>query len=168
MSSELYRTGLFKTQENAVEARSLGIFGLPLSYKPRNFDGLKDGSAYAITIRYFSGYAPPNPVGFDNIRVILNGGYPQPIVLVCAVKVLNKLSINQFEVELDSIVQLGYNMGPRLQSDLCILHKDGSVRYRDTTTQQVEEYNQQFRPTWEFTRFPVLPSIVMGVGEGNY
>ena len=92
--------------------------------------------------------------------------------------VTSRLSINQVEVLLDTPVSLSYGgSGPRSELDRYILHKDGSVRFWrsklthdnarldiDYNTDEVCEWNDDYcRPHWEYTRFPVLPSVVYGV-----
>lgn len=158
------RLGLVKSQHDAVNERSVRGFGVPLTDPPRDlaFDELQVNSAYALTIRYFNGFIPPNPVDLDISQAVFSGGYAQPRVLMAATKVVSKVSINQLEVQLDCGVMLSHKSGPRTLSEHYILHRDGSVRYRDLQSGEVGEWAEQYRPTWEFTRFPVLCSVVVG------
>ena len=158
------RPGLVKTQQDKVNARSLAYFGVQLSNPPRHlaFDELVVGSAYSLTLRYAHGFVPLHPTQFD-IGKALGGGYAQPHVLVTAAKVVCKVSINQTEVELDTLVSLSHGSGPTQPFDHYVLHRDGSVRFWDHQTGEIREWNEGYRPTWEHTAFPVLPTVVGGL-----
>ena len=135
------------------------------------------GGVYPITLNYFGGYVPLEPRDHDISQAIFMGGHPQPHVLVTTAMVTRRISINQVEVCLDTPVRLGYGSGPRTQLDRFILHKDGCVRYWqskltydnalrdiDYDTDVVCEYSTPaLCPRWEYTLFPVLPSVVVGV-----
>ena len=159
------RPGLIQKQFDEVNGRSKAMFEQEISEAPPNaaFDELEVGQVYAVTLRYWNGLCVTLPGEMDRL-MILNHGYPQPQVAVVAAKVVRKVSLHQVEVELDGLVCLSHRSGPTVPSDFFVLHKDGSVRYWNPAGgDEVEEWGRQYRPTWEFTTFPVLPSLVHGV-----
>ena len=186
------RPGLLRTQQLTLDARAKVYYGQPTfsalldgalleppSTKQQDemdfCHTLLVGGVYPITLSYFGGYTPPEPKDHDISQATFMGGHAQPHVLVTAAMVTRRISINQVEVRLDTPVMLGSGSGPRTRLDRYILHRDGSVRYWqskltydnalhdiDYGTDVVCEYNT-LCPCWEYTHFPVLPSVVFGV-----
>ena len=190
--SFLCRQGLVRSQQLALNERAKLYFGqralldgnLLKPPTPDEQDGtefsrsLLVGGVYGLTLHYMGKYVPPFPKDHDISMHTFMGGHAQPHVLVTPAMVTRRLSINQVEVLLDTRVSLSYGgNGPRSELDRYILHKDGSVRFWqsktthrnaeldiDYDTDVVSEwYDECTRPRWEYTRFPVLPSVVYGV-----
>ena len=189
--SFLCRQGLVRSQQLALNERAKLYFGqralldgaLLKPPTPDEQDGtefsrsLLVGGVYGLTLHYMGKYVPPSPQDHDISMHIFMGGHAQPPVLVTPAMVTRRLSINQVEVLLDTRVSLSYGNGPCSELDRYILHKDGSVRFWqsktthsnaefdiDYDTDVVSEWCDNFtRPRWEYTRFPVLPSVVYGV-----
>ena len=185
------RQGLMRSQQLALDDRAKLYFGQhalldgALLEKPtaNEQDGtefsrsLLVGGVYGLTLHYMGKYVPPLPQEHDISVCTFMGGHPQPHVLVTPAMVTRRLSINQVEVLLDTRVSLSYGNGPRSELDRYILHKDGSVRFWQSKTTHAnaerdidydtdvvcEWSNECTRPRWEYTRFPVLPSVVHGV-----
>ena len=185
------RLGLVRSQQLALDDRAKLYFGQhalldgALLEKPtaNEQDGtefsrsLLVGGVYGLTLHYTGKYVPPSPQEHDFSVCTFMGGHAQPHVLVTPAMVTRRLSINQVEVLLDTRVSLSYGNGPRSELDRYILHKDGSVRFWqsktthanaerdiDYDTDVVSEWcDECTRPRWEYTRFPVLPSVVHGV-----
>jgi hypothetical protein len=136
------------------------------------------GGVYAITLHYMGKYVPPQPQEHDIAMATFMGGHGQPHVLVTPAMVTRMLDGDQVEVLLATPVSLSYGgNGPRSELDRYILHKDGCVRFWkskvthvnapldiDYDTDEVCEWSEYCcRPRWEYTSFPVLPSVVRGV-----
>lgn len=174
--SILARDGLTRSQQLVVNGRAEACFGSEagvlmqgsLLERPRSTDEVLVGGVYAVTLRYLGGYVPNDPKEHDISMAIFRGGHAQPRVLVAAAMVTRRVSLNQVEVRLDSRVMLSYGSGPRFSLDRYILHKDGDVRYWDGQYSSGEVPDGDvcewtLPPRWEFTQFPVLPSVVEGV-----
>ena len=134
------------------------------------------GGVYGLTLRYMGTYVPPSPQEHDISMQIFMGGHGQPHVLVTPAMVTRRLSTHDaVEVLLDTRVSLSYGDGPRSELDRYILHQDGRMLFWqsklkhanaeldiDYNTDVVcEWHNECTRPRWEYTRFPVLPSVVV-------
>ncbi len=117
-------------------------------------------------------YHAPDPKEHDIAEAVFKGGHPQPRILVAAAMATRRISVNQVEVLLDTPVMLSYGSGPRCRLDRYILHTDGCVRYWESQLKHgadnkekedvVCEWDRR-TPRWEFTSFPVLPSVVEGI-----
>ncbi len=184
------RLGLVQSQQLALDARSKECFGSRALLsggallEPPSDKELKEtdfsrllivGGVYAITLRYTGCYVPPQPRDHDITKATFMGGHAQEHVHVTPALVTRRISINQVEVLIDTPIRLSYGNGPRGWLDRYILHRDGCVRYWksklhsdnlekdvDYDTDVVCEWSSSV-PEWEFTRFPVLPSVVHGV-----
>jgi hypothetical protein len=187
--SFLCRQGLVRNQQLALDERAKLYFGqralldgnLLKPPTPDEQDGtefsrsLLVGGAYALTLHYMGTYVPPAPQEHDIAMHTFFGGHAQPHVLVTPAMVTRRLSIHQVEVLLDTRVSLSYGDGPRSELDRYILHQDGRMLFWqsklkhanaeldiDYNTDVVcEWHNECTRPRWEYTRFPVLPSVVV-------
>jgi hypothetical protein len=130
------------------------------------------GGVYNITLRYTGCYVPPHPERHDVEQCVFKGGHPQEHVHVTPAIVAARISINQVEVVIDTDVRLSCGNGPGSKLDRYILHRDGTVRYWqsklnalndvDYDNDVVNEWTSNV-PRWEFTKFPVLPSVVHGI-----
>jgi hypothetical protein len=184
------RLGLLQSQQLALDTRAMECFGSrallnggSLLEPPNDKElaatdfgsALLVGGVYAITLRYTGGYVPPKPRDHDIVVATFKGGHAQEHVHVTPALVTRRISINQVEVLIDDLVRLSYGSGPMGALDRYILHRDGCVRYWksklhsdnldsdvDYATDEVCEWLSCI-PRWEFTRFPVLPSVVHGV-----
>jgi hypothetical protein len=190
--SIIRRDGLIRTQKRAMLTRALRNFGPPalldggLLDPPSEEQQQADfscsflvGGVYALTLKYFNGYQVPEAEEkeHDISQNMSRGGHAQQHQLVTAAVVTRRISLNQVEVFMDTLVVLGYGSGPRTATNRYILHKDGCMRYWesknthanamaeiDYDNDTVSEWsNPEMRPRWEFTRFPVLPVVVHGV-----
>ena len=68
---------------------------------------------------------------------------------------------DEVEVELETQVCLSHGCGPTDLSNRYVLHRDGEVKYFRANGAIVSWSTS--KPRWEFTRFPVLPVVVLGM-----
>ena len=186
----LCREGLFLSQQKTLDERAKAYFGQTDALmggallEPPSFDeqdgsefsrSLLVGGVYAITLYYTGTYVPFQPKDHDLSAFTNAGGHPQPNVLVTPAIVTRRISLHMVEVFLDTAVLLSYGNGPRSELYRYILHRDGSVRYwksklTHANAQLDIDYDNDVPcewthhcPRWEYTRFPVLPSVTRGV-----
>ena len=153
--------GIARTQRNAIVARAYARFNdMPILNREIDFSRMFLGNLHILTFRYRNGFYPANPQQGDFITM-MGGGYAQHNVLVSVVKITRKISDDVLEVQLESPALLSYRNGPIIESDRYALDRDGHVMFFSGGAMDPTEWSDPM-PSWEFTKFPVLPVIVSG------
>jgi hypothetical protein len=173
--------GLRRTQERAVMDRAFIVYspdkplGGALLQPPTAFEHIHVGGVYPFTLRYFKGFIPPQPKQHDTFQALFKGGHAQPCVFVGPAIVTHRISADQIEIRLPESLMLSHGSGPCCRLYHWVLNKDGTVGYwlnhrdndalpTDYVNNTVGKYHTpELCPRWEFTAFPVLPSVVHGV-----
>ncbi len=156
--------GLPRNQRNAIVARAYERFrDMPVDNPNTEFRDIFEGNLYVLTFRYTNGFTPRGPLQQRDISAMLGGGYAQQHILVSVVKVVKKHSEDLKEIQLEKPAIMSYRNGPTVPSDRFVLHRDGHVMFLDNDNAPQDWHHN--KPTWEFTRYPVLPVVVEGVED---